>query len=467
MTERFKWHESSTSAARGPSATRSTGVQRVGFGCNVTAHGRPRGGKRIRATDSSMDEHVVVKEIELGDGSGLTQVQRPFQRLFLPQRAVTDDYLSYQYWTFASHVFGWMSHSLAGSSMLSALGIGSGPAASVGLSAGIKWVTKDGIGAAGRLFVGGKLGTSIDEDPKRWRMIAEAFTTAGLFLEIATQLSPANFVLLAGGGTVAKAVGHGIGRPCFRVIQNHFAKANNIGDVSAKEEVWETSAQLVGIAASVAFLSTLEALDAHEAVVPAWFVVQAVHVALRYYSLKMLRFPWPNFKRGNMLASTYIEDSVMPSLVGLSFEENVMQESSRLLHGTPCAFGSPWSEAIGKRPVEEVTEIIRLYRGEKYVLVVTRPHQSQPLEMHVVLWVDATGADLMKAMLQASWIDEHASHATAATSPAELQTESLRYATANFATFERMATDAGWEFDKTVFPFDGRDVRVERLEVAA
>jgi hypothetical protein len=414
-----------------------------------------------------MDEHVVVKEIELGDGSGLTQVQRPFQRLFLPQRAVTDDYLSYQYWTFASHVFGWMSHSLAGSSMLSALGIGSGPAASVGLSAGIKWVTKDGIGAAGRLFVGGKLGTSIDEDPKRWRMIAEAFTTAGLFLEIATQLSPANFVLLAGGGTVAKAVGHGIGRPCFRVIQNHFAKANNIGDVSAKEEVWETSAQLVGIAASVAFLSTLEALDAHEAVVPAWFVVQAVHVALRYYSLKMLRFPWPNFKRGNMLASTYIGDSVMPSLVGLSFEENVMQESSRLLHGTPCAFGSPWSEAIGKRPVEEVTEIIRLYRGEKYVLVVTRPHQSQPLEMHVVLWVDATGADLMKAMLQASWIDEHASHATAATSPAELQTESLRYATANFATFERMATDAGWEFDKTVFPFDGRDVRVERLEVAA
>ncbi len=423
----------------------------------------------MRAIDGPTDEHVlVVKEVELGDGSGLTEVQRPLHRLFLPQRAVTDDYLSYQCWTFASHVFGWMSHSLAGSSMLSALGVGSGPAASMGLSAGIKWVTKDGIGAAGRLFVGGKLGMSIDEDPKRWRMIAEAFTTAGLFLEIATQLSPANFVFLAGGGTVAKAVGHGIGRPCFRVIQNHFAKANNIGDVSAKEEVWETSAQLVGIAVSVAFLSTLEALDAHEAVVPAWFAVQAAHVALRYYSLKMLRFPWPNFKRGNMLASTYIRDTVMPTLVGLSFEESVMQESSRLRCGSPCVFGSPWSEAIGERPVEEVAEIINLYRGEKYVLTVIRPHQSQPVEIRVVLWVDARGADLMKAMLQASWIDEHASKAAAAaTSPAVLQSESLRYATANFETFERMAADAGWEFVKTVFPFDGRDVRVERLEVGA
>lgn len=421
----------------------------------------------MRARDGSTDAQVVVvvEEVELGDGSGVSQAQRPFQRLFLPQRAVTDDYLSYQYWTFASHVFGWMSHSLAGSSMLSALGVGNGPAASVGLSAGIKWVTKDGIGAAGRLFVGGKLGTSIDEDPKRWRMIAEAFTTAGLFLEIATQLSPANFVLLAGGGTVAKAVGHGIGRPCFRVIQNHFAKANNIGDVSAKEEVWETSAQLVGIAASVAFLSTLEALDAHEAVVPAWFVVQAAHVALRYYSLKMLRFPWPNFKRGNMLASTYIRDAVMPTLVGLSFEESVMRESSRLRFGTPCVFGSPWSEAIGERPVEEVSEIIGLYGGEKYALVVTRSHQSLPVEIRVVLWVDATGADLMKAMLQASWIDEQVSGAKSGSSPAELQSESLRYATANFDTFERMAADAGWEFGKTVFPLDGRDVRVERLEV--
>ena len=41
-----------------------------------------------------------------------------------------------------------------------------------------------------RAQVGGKLGGVFDEDPRRWRMVAEAFLTAGLALEIATAFSP-------------------------------------------------------------------------------------------------------------------------------------------------------------------------------------------------------------------------------------------------------------------------------------
>lgn len=47
------------------------------------------------------------------------------------------------------------------------MGIGLGPAGTVGTTAAIKWITKDGLGAAGRLFVGGKLSSVFDEDPKR------------------------------------------------------------------------------------------------------------------------------------------------------------------------------------------------------------------------------------------------------------------------------------------------------------
>ena len=45
----------------------------------------------------------------------------------------------------------------------------------------------------------GKGGTVFDEDPKRWRLIAEGFTTTGRALEIATAVFPQNFVVLAGG----------------------------------------------------------------------------------------------------------------------------------------------------------------------------------------------------------------------------------------------------------------------------
>lgn len=85
--------------------------------------------------------------------------------------------------------------------------------------------------------VGGRLGDVFDEDPRRWRMVAEAFLTVGLALEIATAFSPGNFVLLAGAGNLSKAAGRGMTNPCFRIIQTHFAAANNIGDVAAKEEV--------------------------------------------------------------------------------------------------------------------------------------------------------------------------------------------------------------------------------------
>ena len=50
----------------------------------------------------------------------------------------------------------------------------------------------------------GRGGTVFDEDPKRWRLIAEGFTTSGRALEIATAVFPQQFVLLAGvrGGVV-------------------------------------------------------------------------------------------------------------------------------------------------------------------------------------------------------------------------------------------------------------------------
>ena len=52
-----------------------------------------------------------------------------------------------------------------------------------------------------------------DEDPKRWRLIAEGFTTSGRALEIATAVFPQQFVLLAGVlVSVSSKVGQARGR---------------------------------------------------------------------------------------------------------------------------------------------------------------------------------------------------------------------------------------------------------------
>lgn len=88
--------------------------------------------------------------------------------------------------------------------------------------------------------------------------------------------------LLAGAGNFAKAFGKGVGRPAFRVIQTHFAAGNNVGDVAAKEEVWEVAGQLTGLACSVAVLRALQPMDSAEAVLAVWLVVHSVHVVLRW-----------------------------------------------------------------------------------------------------------------------------------------------------------------------------------------
>ncbi len=51
-------------------------------------------------------------------------------------------------------------------------------------------------------------------------------------------------MVLAGAGTLARALSKGLGRPCFRVIQTYFSATNNVGDVAAKEEVWEVVGQV-------------------------------------------------------------------------------------------------------------------------------------------------------------------------------------------------------------------------------
>jgi len=68
-------------------------------------------------------------------------------------------------------------------------------------------------------------------------MIATGFATVGLALEIATTAFPSSFIVLAGLGNFSKALGRGLSQPSFRIIQTHFALNNNVGDISAKEEV--------------------------------------------------------------------------------------------------------------------------------------------------------------------------------------------------------------------------------------
>lgn len=204
--------------------------------------------------------------------------------------------------------------------------MGAGPAEVTAAAASIKWLTRDGLGAMGRLVVGVRGGVQIDEDPRLWRMVAEAVATLGLALEVLSQFRPgavAWFLALAGGGTFLRAMGKGLGRPSFRVIQTHFAAGCNVGDVAAKEEIWEVTGQLTGLGLSVALLSTLEDVKSPATVMGVWGLVQGIHVALRLQSLRQLQMGTINYKRAVILIRDFLAGKEVPSVADCCARESI------------------------------------------------------------------------------------------------------------------------------------------------
>lgn len=400
-------------------------------------------------------EKGTPPELSRTDASPSKNVTDLLKGLILPvgyPDSVTPDYLAYQLWAVPSHITGWMGSSLITSSLLAAVGLKAGAGTAAAGAASIRWITKDGIGAIGRLLVSaGRGGTVFDEDPKRWRLIAEGFTTTGRALEIATAVFPQQFVLLAGLGNFTKAVGKGMGNPCFRIIQTHFAKDNNVGDVAAKEQVWEVVAQLIGLALSIALLNGIDATGDPTNAVWAWVAIQSVHVALRYKSLSVIQLPTLNQKRSCALVNAHLQGQQLPDVQrGNSEEAMIAGPASCSPH---VHFGCTVSSAFDNASAtEQLLSLAELYAEERYMLV------WQGSEGQVLLKTTARPVDTLRALWQAGWL---ANKGVQDASDEHLQ-QSLGAMQTNFAGFLHATRQAGWDTDRVVIRSKGARFSVAR-----
>ncbi|KAG8647746.1 protein root UVB sensitive 5 isoform X2 [Manihot esculenta] len=286
--------------------------------------------------------------------------------------SVSDDYLQYMLLQFPTNVTGWICHTLVTSSLLKAVGIGSFTGATAAASAAaIRWVSKDGIGALGRLFIGGRFGNLFDDDPKQWRMYADFIGSAGSIFDLITQVYPAYFLPLASLGNLTKAVARGLKDPSFRVIQYHFAISGNLGEVAAKEEVWEVGAQLFGLALGILMLETPGLVKSFPALALTWMSMRLLHLWLRYLSLSVLQFDTINLKRARLLVKSHISHSAVLGCVECNREENILLWETFIK--PRITFGVPLEEMVGsERSVAKVKTLLKLYAKEKYLLTVNQ-----------------------------------------------------------------------------------------------
>ncbi|XP_018513212.1 protein root UVB sensitive 5 isoform X2 [Brassica rapa] len=323
--------------------------------------------------------------------------------------SVSDDYLDYMLWQFPTNVTGWMCNVLVTSSLLKAVGVGSfsgsSPAATAAASAAaIRWVSKDGIGALGRLLIGGRFGSLFDDDPKQWRMYADFIGSAGSFFDLATQLYPTQFLLLASTGNLAKAVARGLRDPSFRVIQNHFAISGNLGEVAAKEEVWEVGAQLIGLGLGILIIDTPGLVKSFPFVSLTWTSIRLVHLWLRYQSLAVLRFDTINLKRARILIQSHVMHSVVPGYVECNKRENILVWQRFMK--PRIIFGVSLEEVSGlEKSVFKVKALLKIYTKEKYILTLNKLNKDT--EFSVSFKVNATSRDVLRCLWQAYWLYEN------------------------------------------------------------
>ncbi|XP_048501016.1 protein root UVB sensitive 5 isoform X2 [Beta vulgaris subsp. vulgaris] len=305
-----------------------------------------------------------------------------------------------------------------------------------------RWVSKDGIGAVGRLIIGGRFGNLFDDDPKQWRMYADFIGSAGSIFDITTQLYPAYFLPLASLGNLAKAVARGLKDPSFRVIQNHFAMVGNLGDVSAKEEVWEVGAQFIGLALGIFILDTPGLVKSYPALLSTWMSIRLFHLWLRYQSLSVLQFKTINLKRARILAKAHVLHSRALGCIDCNREENILVWQ-RFLRPR-MIFGVPFSEVIAVEKSSSMVKILKLYTKEKYVLTVHN-WQTRDFEVLVSFKVGATSLSVLQSVWQAYWLHEHWDHSVDVIKALE---ESLINLEQRFDSFMELLEEAGWNTQK-------------------
>ncbi|XXG85864.1 hypothetical protein AAC387_Pa11g0875 [Persea americana] len=321
--------------------------------------------------------------------------------------SVSEDYLDYMLLQFPTNVTGWICHTLVTSSLLKAVGVGtfSGTTAAASAAA-IRWVSKDGLGAIGRLFIGGRFGNLFDDDPKQWRLYADIIGSAGSVFELSTPVYPAYFLPLASLGNFAKAIARGLKDPSFRVIQNHFATAGNLGEVAAKEEVWEVAAQLLGLVLGILIMDTPGLQKSYHMLVFTWLGMRLLHLWLRYQSLSVLRFTTINLKRARVLVKSHVLHSSVPGYADCNKEENILSWE-RFLKPRIYFGVSLDTMIVGESSGQTVKTLLTLYAKERYILVVNKCNQLKEMKVLVSFKSGATSLTALRSVWQAYWLNEH------------------------------------------------------------
>jgi len=319
--------------------------------------------------------------------------------VFLPAgfpASVSSDYLEYQLWdtvqAFCSSIVG----QLATRAVLK--GVGVGDASATPLVAALTWTLRDGAGMLGRIVFAWAGSSSLDNDPRFWRLMADVLNDLALFLDIivSPMFGPQTVLPVLCLSSVLRAIVGVAGGASRMALTQHQARRNNTADVSAKDGSQETAVNLLALVTGLLLLPLVREEDR----VTLWAVYVAFtlgHIVANYKAVKAVVMDTFNEQRVDIvtqeLATSGGKTILTPAQVAARERLYYVRKPIRLgVRVTSDLIAQPGlDKAIGQAKSHSA----------KYIILTRQQQQQGPASVKVVVAKEVAQNDWVAAAFEA------------------------------------------------------------------
>ncbi|RDA89718.1 hypothetical protein CP533_2515 [Ophiocordyceps camponoti-saundersi (nom. inval.)] len=287
---------------------------------------------------SSPRERVVKKTTQVRaqpeDGMRMKSFRKTIMAAFLPvdfPNSVSSDYLAYQTYDSLQAFFSTITSLLSSRALLQGLGVGD--ADSTATFAMLLTISRDAVSHMVTIVFAHRFGLSIEPEAKKYRFLADLFNDSAFFLELySPYLGPLTKVLALCSAEGLRAVCGVAAGASKAALSLHFAKNDNLSELSAKEASQETAVSLIGL-----FVGSLVVRNVqdHNLVVYLVVILSLAHLWTNYRGVRSVCMTSINKQRATILYNAYgmFSDVLTPEQVAESesivFWDGVIRNTDR------------------------------------------------------------------------------------------------------------------------------------------
>ena len=407
--------------------------------------------------------------------------------VFLPAgypHTVSADYTPYQIYdslqAFSSSIAGL----LASRAVLQGIGVGDESASATG--AMLLSVLQESVGRIATILFAHWRSRSIEVECKMYRLAADVFNDIAMILDCCSPMLPKPFrVPFFCASSVFRTMCGVAGGSSKAILSSHFAKADNIGELNAKDSSQETVISLLGMWAGGFVVSNVKSAIA------TWtwlLMLLAVHLSTNYAAVRSVTMRTLNRQRANIVFSALMEDEKMMTPEEAATQEFVFEKDGilrwqgRKALGTchiGIAFGdmiqaigadvSPRTGSLKKLPIS-LASLQDIFAPEDYML------WFNPVTENAVIALKdgATTTSQLKAWshaLRVARICCEAKRSKTDLGPqaiVKMLGDTLVMHNKTFARYLKQLEDAGWNTSTAALETrPGRRIRLEEHKISA